>query len=75
MASSSDDASGARTLLTADELAQAFAVEVYDAEGKTTKLGDLVKGRRSLLVFIRHFCKSTTLYKNAAKDLGTRGLP
>jgi hypothetical protein len=59
MASSteSSDPSGARTLLTADELARALAVEVYDAEGKTTKLGGLVQGRRSLLVFIRHFCK------------------
>jgi hypothetical protein len=53
----SSDAHGARTLPTADELSQAFAVEVYDGEGKTKKLGELVQGQKSILVFIRHFCK------------------
>jgi hypothetical protein len=53
----SSDASGARTLPTPDELSQAFAVEVYDRKGKTKTLGELVKGQKSVLVFIRHFCK------------------
>jgi hypothetical protein len=58
-ATETSDASGARIPPTADELSQAFAVEVYDREGKTKTLGELVKGQKSVLVFIRHFCKST----------------
>jgi hypothetical protein len=59
----SDAPSGARTPPTADELSQAFAIEVYDREGKTKTLGELVKGQKSVLVFIRHFCKSTRVKK------------
>lgn len=51
------DTSGPRSLPTAAELSDAFKVEVYDREGKTHALGDLVKEKRSVLIFIRHFCK------------------
>jgi len=57
------NASDARTPPTADELSQAFAVEVYDREGKTKTLGELVKGQRTILVFIRHFCKSPLIVR------------
>jgi hypothetical protein len=43
--------------LTPDELSQALKVDVYDREGKTKPLGDLIKGQRTALIFIRHFCK------------------
>ncbi|EAT86864.1 hypothetical protein SNOG_05800 [Parastagonospora nodorum SN15] len=49
------DKSEARALPTADELAQALKVEVYDNKGKSTPLGDLAKGQRTALIFIRHF--------------------
>lgn len=39
-----------------EELAEAFKIDVYDAEGKTHPLGDLVKGKRSILIFTRHYC-------------------
>jgi hypothetical protein len=52
--SSSSDAS---TPLTRDELSEAQKIEVYDREGKTQTLGELMKGKRSLLIFTRHFCK------------------
>ena len=63
MASPSTEAasSDAQALLTADEVLEALAVEVYDREGKAAALGDLVKGKRTILIFIRHFCKSSTL--------------
>jgi hypothetical protein len=54
---SAPSASDARTPLTREELSQAFEIDVYDREGKTKTLGDLVKGQRTVLVFIRHFCK------------------
>ena len=39
------------------ELSEALKIDVYDREGKTKALGDLVRGQRTVLVFIRHFCK------------------
>jgi hypothetical protein len=48
----------ARAPVTPEEMSQALAVEVFDREGKTTTLGELVKGKRTALVFIRHFCKT-----------------
>ncbi|EMD95192.1 hypothetical protein COCC4DRAFT_149537 [Bipolaris maydis ATCC 48331] len=57
MASSNDtsDASSPTSLPTAAELSNALKIEVYDREGKTHVLGDLVKGKRSVLIFTRHF--------------------
>jgi hypothetical protein len=60
MASSSAESSStnnARTPLTHDELSQALEVEVHDREDKTQDLGSLIKGKRSVLIFIRHFCR------------------
>jgi hypothetical protein len=48
--------SEARTPPTADELSQAQKVEVYDEEGQTHVLGDLMNGKRTALIFVRHFC-------------------
>lgn len=50
------DLAGARTLPTPDELAEALKIEVYDRVGKTTTVGDLVRGQRTVLIFTRHFC-------------------
>ena len=58
-ATTTRDGGDARTPPTPEELSEAVGVEVYDREGKTVALGDLVKGKRSILVFTRHFCKST----------------
>ncbi|CAN9160812.1 unnamed protein product [Alternaria alternata] len=44
-----------RKLPTAEELSEALKIDVYDRKGKTKALGDLVKGQRTVLVFIRHF--------------------
>lgn len=41
---------------TPDELSEALNVKVYDREGKTTTLGELTKGKRSVLIFTRHYC-------------------
>jgi hypothetical protein len=51
------DPSDPRSLPTAAELSEALKIEVYDREGKTHVLGELVKGQRSVLIFTRHFCK------------------
>jgi hypothetical protein len=53
----SPSASDAFTPLTRDELSDAQKIEVYDREGKTQTLGGLIEGKRSLLIFTRHFCK------------------
>ena len=42
-----------------DELNEALNVKVYDREGKTTTLGELTKGKRSVLIFTRHYCTYT----------------
>ncbi|USP75005.1 hypothetical protein yc1106_02279 [Curvularia clavata] len=54
-ATQSTNTAGSRSLPTEAELSDALKVEVYDREGKTHALGDLVKGKRSVLIFIRHF--------------------
>jgi hypothetical protein len=59
----SHEASEAHKLLTPDELSQALKIDVFDSEGKTHTLGDLTKGRRTALVFVRHFCMSLQPYR------------
>jgi len=49
------DVDSPRKLPTAEELSEALKIDVYDREGKTKALGDLVRGQRTVLVFIRHF--------------------
>ncbi|KAL1794138.1 hypothetical protein ACET3X_007559 [Alternaria dauci] len=49
------DVDSPRKSPTAEELSEALKIDVYDREGKTRTLGDLVKGQRTVLVFIRHF--------------------
>lgn len=44
------------SLPTADQLSQALQVEVFDADGTKTPLSELVKGKRTALIFVRHFC-------------------
>jgi hypothetical protein len=44
---------------TPDELNEALKVKVYDREGKTITLGELTKGKRSVLIFTRHYCTYT----------------
>ena len=51
------DVDSPRKLPTAEELSEALKIDVYDREGKTKALGDLVRGQRTVLVFTRHFCK------------------
>jgi hypothetical protein len=58
MSETSSDLAGARALPTLDELAGAFRIEVYDKIGERRPLGDLIKGKRSVLIFTRHFCIS-----------------
>lgn len=60
MASSAAGTSDPHTPLTPDELSQALKVDVYDQEGNTKALGELVAGKRTALIFIRHFCKSSS---------------
>jgi hypothetical protein len=47
----------ATTTLTRDELAPALQIDVFDRDGKATTLGQLIHGKRTVLIFIRHFCK------------------
>lgn len=42
--------------LSSNELQEAIAIEVYDSAGSRQALGDLIDGKRSILVFTRHFC-------------------
>jgi hypothetical protein len=52
----------ARAPVSPEELSQALAVEVYDRAGKTIQLGELIKGKRTALIFVRHFCKHQHVY-------------
>jgi hypothetical protein len=50
-----------RAPLTSDELKKASQIEVYDHAGTKTALGDLIDGKRTVLIFTRHFCMSELL--------------
>ncbi|KAF3006889.1 hypothetical protein E8E13_011076 [Curvularia kusanoi] len=45
----------AKEIPTPEELKEAFAVEIYDHLGNKKRLGDLIEGKRSILIFTRHF--------------------
>ncbi|KZM28800.1 uncharacterized protein EKO05_0006109 [Ascochyta rabiei] len=49
------DSVAARTVPTLEELSEALKVEVYDNVGAKTPLGNLTQGKRSVLIFTRHF--------------------
>jgi hypothetical protein len=55
---------GAREVPTSEELKEVFAVEVYDRAGDKKRLGDLIEGKRSILIFTRHFCEPAQDYKS-----------
>lgn len=61
--------SAARAPLSPSELADACKIEVYDIEGKTRTLGDLIHGQRSVLVFTRHFCKFARCCENDVSNM------
>ncbi|WWC85376.1 uncharacterized protein L201_000239 [Kwoniella dendrophila CBS 6074] len=51
------------TPLTSEELDQAYQAEILDKDGKKQTLGDLIKGKRVVLIFIRHFwCTNCQAY-------------
>lgn len=39
-----------------EELAEALKIDVLDHTGKAFPLGGLVEGKRTVLIFTRHFC-------------------
>jgi len=39
-----------------DQLAEAYKVEVFDKDGSKHTFGDLVKDKKVVVIFIRHFC-------------------
>jgi predicted dithiol-disulfide oxidoreductase (DUF899 family) len=47
-----------QALPTPDVLASIDREEIYDKDGNKHVLGELIAGKRTLLVFIRHFCSS-----------------
>jgi hypothetical protein len=47
----------ARTPLSSSELTDACKIDVYDSKGKAHTLGEVIQGKRSVLIFTRHFCK------------------
>ncbi|KAJ4339366.1 hypothetical protein N0V87_003303 [Didymella glomerata] len=49
------DQPGARVLPSSDELQEALQVEVHDRVGEKRPLGDIIEGKRSVLIFTRHF--------------------
>jgi hypothetical protein len=62
------NASQASIPLTPAELAPALKVDIYDREGNTKPLGELINGKRTVLIFTRHFCKRIT-YINSSTPL------
>jgi hypothetical protein len=45
-------------LLTPQELQSVSNAELFDQDGRKITFGDLTRGKRIVLVFIRHFCVS-----------------
>ncbi|KAL5440005.1 hypothetical protein PMIN06_009783, partial [Paraphaeosphaeria minitans] len=52
----SSETTNACAVSTMHELQEALSTNVYDREGTMHALGDLIKGKRSVLVFTRHSC-------------------
>lgn len=52
---------GASVIPSNDALQQALRIGVFDHKGVQTPLGDLVEGKRSVLIFTRHFCRQKVL--------------
>lgn len=52
--------------LTQEQLQQAYQVEIVDKEGQKHILGDLVKGKKTALIFIRHYCGSPLIAQHIA---------
>lgn len=44
------------TPITDEELTELSKVSLYDKDGAQTPLGELIKGKRSVLIFTRHYC-------------------
>lgn len=45
-------------LLTREQLDEASKVDVLDKDGYKHSFGDLIRGKKVAVVFIRHYCKS-----------------
>ncbi|CAI6332229.1 unnamed protein product [Periconia digitata] len=59
----------ARTPLSFNELADARKIEVYGIDGKSLTLGELINGKRSVLIFTRHFwCVNCQAYVRAISE-------
>ncbi|PSN60461.1 hypothetical protein BS50DRAFT_614146 [Corynespora cassiicola Philippines] len=71
------EAPGPTTLPTSEELAEALKVDVYDRGGQVQTLGDLIKDKRSVLIFTRHFwCLNCQAYVRAiSKAIPPSNLP
>lgn len=41
---------------TTQELEEAYHVELLDSDGSKHTFGELVKGKKVAVIFIRHFC-------------------
>lgn len=50
--------------LTPTQLEVLLTAEVFDEAGKTSKLGDIISGKRVVLIFIRHFCKLSRFWRS-----------
>ncbi|OAL51493.1 hypothetical protein IQ07DRAFT_620291 [Pyrenochaeta sp. DS3sAY3a] len=60
---------GANVPLTSEELAAALEVDVFDREGKTIPLGQLLHDKRTVLIFPRHFwCLNCQAYIRAISE-------
>ena len=40
-----------------EQVKEALAVEIYDKDGHKHVIGDLVKGKKTAILFVRHFCE------------------
>ena len=40
-----------------EQVKEVLAVEIYDKDGHEHLLGDLVKGKKTAILFVRHFCE------------------
>jgi hypothetical protein len=49
---------GLDALPTPKDLEEARSHDVVDQDGKEVKLGDLIAGKKAVLIFVRHWCES-----------------
>lgn len=69
--STGQGATDAHTLLTLEDIQRLAETKVYDGQGDLVSLGDITKGKKTALVFLRHLCECLKLGVTDVPSMGS----